>query len=333
MWTIATLWGMNPDKVWVADPRSGNNTVMLGTMAVITGLCSFIRVRFFLLWIVPVCAWSTYLLLAIFVGLPFPDKLVFNVSVLAVVCFMTLFGAWHQERHKRDKWSACHRLVEVQVVVQEQLVEIQDRIALANAVEAVLHVLCDFVVKLTVSFRIFDSSPRFASFLGRDVEGLPFTELMVGEEKARWETAAAQASSSGTPAVIHATLRGRLSKAFEATLILVNTERSHLCHLIVGIRMEREEESMHSLRVIPELLRGSCTPDSAPSEVLVQSTHENSMSQGTTTQPLDDIQSSSAAQTCTSVHPTELGKRSVSEDLHETSPCKSCIWLGHSIHI
>jgi len=230
---VATLFGEKPDSVWShAGPQDFDLAELyfvLGINVGMTILCFSVPVRACVVWIVPVCALTTYFVYLFAVVFPEPLTHAINFAwIVPCLCF-TYQGKHRYEQHCRERWVAVQGLEESQAREREQS-------SLAKGMQIVTEILCDCVVKIGSDMRIVGVNEKQSFHLGSELEGSFFVDIVSSIDRDRFQECLAQASSSCAPQSLPVTLTlpGGPRKA---QLLVVESGSAH-ARWIVGVQLD-----------------------------------------------------------------------------------------------
>jgi len=191
----AWLCGEQADAVWSSGALGIAADIPLAIVVQIVCMSQYIPLRSCCLWIVPVFAIGTFVVMsAIAVGGARQMSTSMGLYVAAIVTFR---GSHRVEKDRRAKWLRD----------REQQSEIRQSSALAQSMCIMAGFFCDVLVKLDDDFRVLGTdSKQHAFFHNNNIEGRRITELFSESENARFSTTAAQTVVSGLPGCLSSLL-------------------------------------------------------------------------------------------------------------------------------
>ena len=224
-WYVPLLYGLNPEGFWgVSDVRDSEMRGCITSIMQITAICMFMPIRVHVIWVVAAGSWVSYACFNMFMPSPFPDSSLANVGKFLILAVIACWSHYQQEKQIREKW-----------VAQQDVLKSQGNMALLRGTH-------DIIIKLRQNLTITDSSAREASFLGQDMEGKLFTDLLSQQDdRDRFLKLLEQVASQETqiPLSIQVSLVRNIGP-MDVTLMVVSTGLQDPLYLI-GIQSLAEE--------------------------------------------------------------------------------------------
>ncbi|CAE8616333.1 unnamed protein product, partial [Polarella glacialis] len=149
-----------------------------------------VPVRCCLAWMVPVAAMISHLGFTYVIGGPNGGDFLIEFAEFVVLCCFSIYGAWQNEQHVRDKWLARRQ-------IQEQAADLADQVAVRSAIELLTGTLSDIVLEINSDMTVKTTgSVMHDSFFGASVGGKKFAELTCPVDRDRFLELLQRASRS-----------------------------------------------------------------------------------------------------------------------------------------
>ncbi|CAE8593912.1 unnamed protein product [Polarella glacialis] len=241
---------------------------------VVAAFTASVPVRCCLAWMVPVSAMISHLGFTYVVGGPNGGDFLTEFLEFLVLCCFSIYGAWQNEQHVRDKWLARRQ-------IQEQAADLADQVALRSAIEFLTGALSDIVLEINSDMTVKTTgSVMHDSFFGASVGGKNFTELTCPVDRDRFLELLQRASRSHVLESCPMSLVRR-GRNFEAQVMAVIV----LCKIpffVVGIREDSPQENaavdLFSLSCSSEDDTGGKRQAEGQADGMLQGVHNNQAS-------------------------------------------------------
>ena len=226
-WYAARLQGQHLEGQYFGCTDS---KTLLVIDLIMTAACLFVPLRACVLWMVPVCAIGTFMVMVLALGSPVPADIPGHLTFICGVSFFAYHGACRHERSARERWLALQQ-------VRESQEKTSQASAFATAMGEVAKALCDAVVQLQDNMRVLVPDRMLDSLCGLPMRDRPFTDIVHSDDQERFATLLQQASASGIPSATPMTLMRSPNVPVEVQLLVVDVNCNELRYL-VGVRVE-----------------------------------------------------------------------------------------------